>query len=216
MSVAYNAPAAVSAPVTTKFGCGPLSPFTRTQTKSVVVNPLGIVTVVNKTELVPDTIVNIELLFKISDGILDADPSRYKFLAFILHVEFPIVISPLPPVPILITPVLVVLPAPIPILPVNDVPLAILTFPLVELLAIPIPLVALVAFNVVTLVVPFRVVVPLSVVVPAPACPKVTFPLPVAPLNASCVFFLSFSDNVEWAKVAKAAKAAKVVKAERT
>jgi hypothetical protein len=42
-------------------------------------------------------------------------------------------------------------------------------------------------FNVVT------VVVPLSVVVPAALCPKVTFPLPVAPLNASCVFACAYA-----------------------
>ncbi len=174
MSVAYNAPLKVSAPVTTKFGCGPLSPFKRTQTKSLFINPLGIVTVVKKTELVPDTIVNIELPFTISDGILNVDPSRYKFLAFILHVVFPIEIPPVPPVPIFIGPPRRVLPAPIPIAPVvSPAPLPMLILPVVKLFPILNPpvvllfpifinVVAVVAFNVVTLVVPFSVVVPVA------------------------------------------------------
>ena len=92
-------------------------------------------------------------------------------------VEFPIVIAPEPPVPILIVPVLIVLHAPIAMLPVNPAPFAIVIPPPVKLAPTVITVVTAVAFNVVTVVVPFSVVVPIL------ACPKVTFPLPVDPIK---------------------------------
>jgi hypothetical protein len=112
----------------------------------------------------------------------------------VLQLELPIEIPPVPPVPIFIAPPRSVLPAPIPILPpVNPVPDAMLILPVVNPLPIVIPPVvtlfpifipdvALVAFNVVTVVVPLRLVV-------APVFPITTFPFRTVPY---VFFFFSF------------------------